>query len=199
LNNRNPAPIVLAVPASPTLRASLIATGTVILLILALLAWKGISLWALSSRIDAQARDIGVLYRETITQDAGTLAAHPGLTPDQKQAAQLLTQLKLNETQPVGDVLTTVVAMQQACMRLFDSAQIGDALTKDPQFVALQKHLGKQGTAAKRIEPYNRNVQAWNNQQDDWLGSWYFRFFRLQPRQLLNPNGTVEYETKVSI
>jgi hypothetical protein len=189
---------VLAVPASSPLRASLLATGTVIVLILALVVWKGISLSLLSSRIDAQARVVGTFYAETIRTDTAAIA-RDALTPAEQDALTTLTQVKMDTRQDLNALLTTVVAMQQGCMRLFDSVQVDDALAKDPGFITLKKHLGKEGDATKRIEPYNASAQSWNNEQDDWLGSWYFRLLGLKPRQLLNANGTVEYETKVSI
>jgi hypothetical protein len=143
----------------------------------------------------ASARDRRVLPRN----DSSTCRSSSGEFGEQREAFDSLKQLRLVEDQPLNIVLSTIVAMQQAVTKLFDRVNVDDPLAKDPAFIELKNQLSKQGDVMQRLEPYNINAQTWNNQQDDWLGRMFFAIFDLSPRQLLNPDGTVEFETEVRI
>src|SRR5437868_5452527 len=116
------------------LRAVLSIVGALLALALLIVGVKAASLWKQSANINTQVRQIGIYYRETIQKDTAAIPAATRMNAEQSAALQNVRQLKLDDRQSPNTILTTIVAMQQAVTKLFDTVEPGDPLGKDKAF-----------------------------------------------------------------
>ncbi len=180
---------------SSTARSIRRSLSGILIVTVLILAGKGVSLVLLSRGIGEQAESVAAFYRASIGRHVPGILGAPAIAADEREAANALAEA----SPPAGPDITanTIVAAQLAYMQLLTAAESG--LRSQPAFVALQKDLGKGGAVQPSLDSHNALVQQWNSQKDDLLGRLFVRAFGLAQKLLLQADGTMEYETTVTL
>ena len=171
-----------------------------LLLLLLPFLGKGLALQSLAGKLHMQTTLIGEYYGETVRTEVQPLLLESGasLTEGQRTILGTLLQhdISLDGSAAHIDSITDV---QQRLHQILLSAPEQGALSRDPHFLRLQHAVERDGTVQSLLDTYNKLAQKWNNQKEVPLGSVLFSLFHLQPQQLLNADGKVEFETVIAL
>ncbi len=185
-------------PLTSSIRAVKKIIGVTLLLAIAIVGWKGISLWSLSKAIDARLAQITNqhvgLVESRVTAIAplqGSLLA-PELSPALQQVASAVQKEKSEPT------VEAILETQGSVTEFLNSVPGDSEASADPAVYVSKETLGKGSELDQQFQAYNTMVQQWNNEQDTWLGQQFFSLFDLKPRLLLNTDGRKEFETTVT-
>jgi hypothetical protein len=194
LRECNIAFIVEAMPLSSPLRTIRNLLGFTLLLMVAIVGWKGFSLWALSQAMDAKLAQITDAHVELVENRISAMAPLQAslLAPEQTQALQSAAATVQKEKS--DPTVESILATQGSVTSFLNTAP-----AEEPSVQASKEVLGKDSGMDAQFQEYNKLVQQWNNQQDTFLGQKYFTLFGLKPRLLLNTDGRKEFQTTVTL
>lgn len=154
---------------------------------------KGFTLWKLRNDIDAQVEQVAAFYRQSIDTHTAALS-DTEMTPAQTDIVTSFTHIPLTAPVTGKPKVEAIVAAQKAYVRFVESGA-DTPLASAPAFAALQKDLSRGGAVQAVLTAHNTKAQLWNNQQDDPLGRHFWKVLTMEPRLLLQADGTMEYET----